>query len=63
MRAELLRKEKELILLKQQQISMQIQEEKRKMLQVTYGLLYYQTVIPCLHFITEINIDLFNVSM
>ena len=32
MKAELLRKEKELILLKQQQIDMQIQEEKRKML-------------------------------
>jgi len=36
MRAELLRKEKELIQLKQQQIDMQIKEYKEKMLQVTY---------------------------
>eukprot|EP00092_Neocalanus_flemingeri_P047972 GFUD01054570.1.p1 GENE.GFUD01054570.1~~GFUD01054570.1.p1 ORF type:complete len:262 (-),score=84.30 GFUD01054570.1:79-864(-) len=63
MRAELLRKEKELIQLKQQQIDMQIQEYKQKMAQVTYRLTVTTwTVIFCL-FITEININLLNVSM
>ena len=62
MRAELLRKEKELILLKQQQIDRQIKEEKEKLYQVTYDHTVY-TVIYVKSIITEIYIDLFNVSM
>ena len=59
MRAELLRKEKELILLKQQHIDNQIKMEKEKMLQVTYNYTVPNTVKPVKSIINEINIDLF----
>ena len=53
MRAELLRKEKELILLKQQHIDSQIKKEKEKMYQVTYDHTVY-TVKYVKSIITEI---------
>ena len=45
MRAELLRKEQELILLKRQQIDMQIQQEKQKMQQVICTIILYNNML------------------
>ena len=60
MRAELLKKEKELIQLRQQQIDDQIKKEKEKMMQVKYDIVIKVQIVRTIF--NEIKIDSSSVS-
>ena len=60
MRAELLKKEKELIQLRQQQIDDQIKKEKEKMMQVKYDIVIKVQIVRTIF--NEIKIDSLSVS-